>query len=84
MPVTRYVIVRGEGAASVGASVGGELSVGVSVVTVSGGSAAGGGADGVVGAGGAELVTRAEVVAGAATIVDTEPLWMAHERKIKA
>ncbi len=58
-------------------SLGGALAVGVTVVTVSGGSAAvGGGADGVVAAGGADVVAAGCVVVGVggAMVVDTEPL----------
>src|SRR4051812_8516838 len=76
LPVTRYVIVFGAGAAaaSVGAALGGALSDGVNVVTVSGGNDAAGGA-GVVVTGGADLVAAGWlVVAGAATVADTEPL----------
>jgi len=65
----------GAGAATVGASVGGALAVGVTVVTVSGvNGAAGAGADGVVAAGGALVVAGWLVVTGGATVVDTDPL----------
>ena len=65
----------GAGDAFVGASVGGALAVGVTVVTVSGGNgAAGGGADGVVAAGRAVVGAGWLVVAGRATVVDTDPL----------
>src|SRR5258705_2624495 len=69
------VFGAGAGAASVGVSVGGALAVGVTVVTVSGGNDATGlGADGAVAAGGADVVAGWLVVAGGATVVDTEPL----------
>ena len=58
----------------VGAPVGGALALGVTVVTVSGGNdAAGGSADGVVATLGADVAAGC-VVAGGATVVDTEPL----------
>ena len=65
----------GAGAASVGAALGGALSVGVTVVTVSGGNDAAGGAPAWSETGGADVVAaRWLVVAGGATVVDTEPL----------